>query len=108
MRDLDEKKLGLLFNEYYYCIYEDITSDFIILDSQDRWIGEKYCCFSNSEYATWIYKRDDDIFMKVTPMFKYFDEDYNTKKYSKFVEEYSDILSTVITFQQLKKYQKFY
>ena len=103
---LDEKKLGLLFNEYYYCIYEDIISDNIILDDQNRWIGEKYCCFSNSEYTTWLYKNNDNIVIKVTPMFKYFDEENNHTQYLKFVEEYADVFNTAVTFQQLIKFSE--
>ena len=100
---LEEKKLGLLFNEYYYCIYEDIISDSVILDDNNGWIGEKYCCFSNFQFATWLYKNDGNIAIKVTPMFKYFDMDNNRTQYLKFVEEYVDIFNTTITFHQLIK-----
>lgn len=99
---LDEKDLGLLLNEFYYCLYENITRNSIILDNQERWIGEKYCCFSNSDCATWIYKYNDNIVLKVTPMFRGFDKDNYFNQYLKFTKGYSDIFCTTITFNQLK------
>lgn len=100
---LNETKLGLLYNEYFYCIYEGLVSDNIIFDQENKWIGEKYTCFSNKNYATWLYTHNNNIIMKVTPMFKYFDEDNNSKQYLKFIRDYSDLFKTTIDLHQLEK-----
>lgn len=92
--NLNENKLGILLNNYYRGFYENQFDDNLIFDNQERWIGEKYCCFSSLEYVTWIYKYDGNIIMKVTPVFRGFEKD-------DFVQEYNDIFREVLSLQQL-------
>lgn len=53
--NLNESTLRILLNDYYRWLYENKYQNNLILDNHGYWIGEKYCCYSNSEYATWIY-----------------------------------------------------
>ena len=99
--DLDENKLGILLNNYYRGIYEDQFEDSLILDDQERWIGEKYCCFFSLECATWIYQYNGNVIMKVTPIFCGFEEDDYAQKYYRFVQEYNDIFRETVSLQQL-------
>lgn len=98
---LDEKNLGLLLNEYYRYVDEENVKDKLILDGQNRWIGEKYCCFTNEGYATWLYKYNENMVMKVTPLFMGFEKNNYMQEYSEFIKEYRDVLSINVTFQQL-------
>ncbi len=98
-----EQKLGILQNEYYYCLNENISNEDIILDENDEWIGEKYCCFTTPEYSTWIYKKGDRFHLMVTPMFRYFDEENNRELYLNFINEYKNIFFSEISSVQLKK-----
>ena len=99
--DLDENRLGILLNDYYRGTYENQFPDSLILDNQERWIGEKYCCFLSLEYATWIYRYDENIIIKVTPIFCGFEEDDYVKEYYKFVQEYNDVFREMVLLQQL-------
>ena len=99
--DLDENELGILLNDYYKGICENKFQSSLILDNQERWIGEKYCCFSGSEYATWIYRYNRDIIIKVTPIFHGFEEDDYAQEYCRFIQEYNDIFRERVSLQQL-------
>lgn len=99
--NLNENKLGILLNNYYRGFYENQFDDNLIFDNQERWIGEKYCCFSSLEYVTWIYKYDGNIIMKVTPVFRGFEKDDFVQEYCKFIQEYNDIFREVLSLQQL-------
>lgn len=101
-RIMDEK-IGILQNEYYYCMYEDICNEDIILEDEEVWIGEKYCCFSTPEYSTWIYKKNGKIYVRITPMFRYFEEENNSELYLDFVNNYQDIIFSEIPLDQLEK-----
>lgn len=103
---LNESELGLLYNVYFYCNNEELVDDSIILDNQGSWIGEKYAFFSNQNYTTWFYKYNNNIMMKVTPMFQYFDEGNNSIQYKKFIKEYSDIFKTVIDLSKIEEMLK--
>jgi len=98
---MDETKLGMLLNDYYRGIYEDNFDENVILDSQERWIGEKYCWFINSGYATWIYQYGGRIIMKVTPIFYGFEEDDYIQEYCKFKQEYKDIFREQVLLEQI-------
>lgn len=104
--DLDENKLGILLNNYYRGIYENQFQDSLVLDNQGRWIGEKYCCFFGSEYVTWIYRYDEDIIMKVTPVFGGFEEAGYVQEYYKFVQEYKDVFREIISLPELINMKK--
>ena len=73
----------------------------MILDNHGYWIGEKYCCYSNSEYATWIYYYGGSIVMKVTPVFNGFENEGYVQEYYKFIQEYKDIFRGIVSLQQL-------
>ncbi|KAB1438061.1 hypothetical protein [Candidatus Galacturonibacter soehngenii] len=98
-----EQKLGVLQNEYYYCLNENISNKDIIMDENDEWIGEKYCCFTTSEYSTWLYKKGGKFYLMVTPMFRYFDEENNRELYLEFINEYRNIFFSEILLEQLEK-----
>jgi len=98
---LDEKELGLQLNKYYYTIYEDIENNTLIKNKQGEWLGEKYCCFSTIQYATWLYKYSNKIILKVTPIFTKFENDNFFDEYSNFIKEYIDIFNIEITKKQL-------
>lgn len=98
---LDETKLGMLLNDYYQGVYEGDFDENIILDSRDRWIGEKYCWFINSKYATWMYQYSEGIIMKVTPVFYKFEEDDYVQEYCKFKQEYKDVFREQISSEQI-------
>lgn len=99
--NLSETKLGILLNDYYRGLYENDFKETITLDYQEQWVGEKYCWFINSEYATWIYQYGGNVIMKVTPVFCGFEEDNYVQKYSKFNQEYKDIFREQVSLQQL-------
>ena len=103
---LDEKSLGVLLNEYYRCINEDQIQDNIVFDNQGHWIGEKFYYFSSLEYVTWIYIYDASIIMKVTPIFRGFEKDNYFKEYNKFIKEYKDVFTEIISLQQLRYVKK--
>lgn len=98
---LDETKLGILLNEYYWGLYEGDLDENIILDSQERWIGERYCWFINSEYATWLYKYCGKIIMRVTPIFSGFEEDDYVQAYCNFTQKYKDIFRGQLSLEQI-------
>lgn len=100
--ELNEKSLGLLLNEYYYELYENIENKNIVKNERDCWIGEKYCCFSTNQHAVWMYKIYEKIVLKVTPIFTKFDEDDFFDEYLNFIESYSDIFSGEITIKQIE------
>lgn len=98
---LEDNKLGLMLNEYYYNLYENRNSTNIILNPNGTWIGEKYCCFSTPKCATWIYKICEKVVIKVTPVFSHFEKDDYKRLYSDFIKNYKDIFKGFITKQQL-------
>lgn len=100
---LDEKKIGLLLNEYYRYLYEEQIQENIILNNQGQWIGERYCCFVGLNYATWLYEYTGNLIMKVTPIFDGFEDDDFKKEYSEFVKKYEDIIKKVVSLQELRK-----
>lgn len=104
--NLNEKSLGVLLNEYYRCLYENQMQEVIVLDNQGQWVGEKYNCFSNLEYATWIYKYAGNIIIKVTPIFGGFEEDDYIQEYKQFIKNYEDVFKETISLQQLKTVKK--
>ena len=75
-------------------IYENEIQDNLILDNQEYWTGEKYCCYVSLEYATWIYYYGGSIVMKVTPVFNGFENEG-------YVQEYKDIFQGIVSLQQL-------
>lgn len=99
--NLDENSLGILLNDYYRGIYENQFQDSLILDNQERWIGQKYCFFISLEYATWIYRYDENIIMKVTPIFCGFEEYGYVQEYDRFIQEYKDVFKEKLSLQQL-------
>lgn len=99
--NLDESTLGILLNDYYRWLYENKYQNNLILDNQGYWIGEKYCCYSNSGYATWIYCYGENIVMKVTTVFDGFEEEDYAKEYYKFTQEYKDVFKEFVSLQQL-------
>ncbi len=99
---LNEKKLGLLLNEYYYELYEDIENENIIKNERGWWIGERYCCFSTNQYATWLYKINENMVLKITPIFTGFGEDDFFDEYLNFIKNYSDIFNGEITIKQIE------
>ena len=99
--NLDESKLGILLNNYYMSIYENEIQDNLILDNQEYWTGEKYCCYVSLEYATWIYYYGGSIVMKVTPVFNGFENEGYVQEYYKFIQEYKDIFQGIVSLQQL-------
>lgn len=100
---LPEKELGMLQNKYYYYLNENIYSEDIILDEDDEWIGEKYCCFSTPEYSTWLYKKEGKFYLRVTPMFQFFDDENNIEIFRNFINGYKDIFFSEIFLEQLEK-----
>lgn len=100
---LEEKMLGLLLNEYYRCSYEEQLQEGIVLDEHGRWIGERYCCFTYLNCATWIYRYGENIIIKVTPIFCGFEEDDYTEEYIDFVVNYKDIFKEIASLQELRK-----
>lgn len=98
------KDLGLLQNEYYYCIFEDniINDDTIVQDDNGEWIGTKYCCFETKEYSTWLYKIKDTIQLKVTPNYYGFLKSIPSLEYNEFVKTYKDIITIDISVEELQ------
>ena len=103
---LNEREIGLLFNEYYYSLFNNIESNKIVLDDTGEWIGSRYCCFSNQRHATWIYKYGGNIYIKVTPVFMEMDKDNNQEDYNKFIANYADIFTGNITYEELEDISK--
>ena len=103
---LDEKMLGISLNDYYRGIYEEKIPDHLTLDWQGRWIGEKYCYFQVPEYATWIYRYDEKVILKVTPFFDRFAEDDYVQEYDKFIRKYNDVFREHVSSQQLENMKK--
>ena len=99
---LEEKSLGLLLNEYYRCSYEEQLQEGIVLDEHGQWIGERYCCFTYLNCATWVYRYAENIIIKVTPIFCGFEEDDYTEEYSDFVVNYKDIFKEISSLQELR------
>lgn len=99
-KELDEKKIGVLLNEYYRMLYENKIQSDIILDAKGNWIGEKYCCFINLKYATWMYNYNGDIILKVTPIFREFENNFYIIRYKKFIKEYKDLFRRIVSLQQ--------
>lgn len=95
-----EAKLGILLNEYYSGLYRGEIDENIVLDYQGQWIGEKYCWFINSGYATWMYKYHGKIIMRVTPIFSGFDEEY-VQEYNHFIWKYKDIFREQLSLEQI-------
>lgn len=104
--ELNEKCLGILLNEYYHGIYANKTNKDIVLDVHGQWVGEKYCCYLSLQYATWIYKYNGNIIMKVTPVFHRYEENAYVEKYNNFVKEYRDLFREIISSRQLKDLKK--
>lgn len=100
---IDEEKIGLLLNEYYRCIYVEQMMEKIILNNQGQWIGEKYCLFTSQNNATWLYEYEGDFILKVTPIFKGFEEDDFMDKYTEFILNYKDIKTCTIDKIQFEK-----
>lgn len=99
--DLDERRLGILQNDYYRVLFEnDFQNDFI-LDSQGFWRGERYCCYMSTQYATWIYRYNGKIILKVTPVFVGFEEKGYMLKYDKFVKGYKDAFRDFVSLHEL-------
>ena len=103
---LDEKMLGISLNDYYRGIYEEKIPDHLTQDRQGRWIGEKYCYFQVLEYATWIYRYDKKVILKVTPFFGRFAENDYVQQYDKFIRKYNDVFREPVSSQQLENMKK--
>lgn len=77
-----------------------MKKEYILIES------EKYCCFLGLEYAAWIYRYDENIIVKVTPVFGEFEEDDYVQEYYKFIREYNDVFRAVISLQELINMKK--
>lgn len=73
-----------------------------IIDGE--WIEERYCCFSAKEYATWIYKFKNSIYLMVTRVFREFGEDDIEEKYSIFINQCLTVFSTKISYADLENF----
>ena len=98
---LNERDIGILLNSYYYEMDEGQTSDKIILDENEVWIGEKYSYLMSNNYVTWFYKYNDNIILKITPIFHSEDEENDYVEYSRFIENYKDIFRDKISLEQI-------
>ena len=97
---IDIENIGLLQNKYYYCISQEIPlSKYseLILDDNQEWIGLKYSCFEAKKFSTWLYKRDNKINVKITPLFDNYFYEFSIIEYKKFVKNYRDIMDFEIT-----------
>lgn len=99
--NLDESKLGILLNDYYRGFYGNKHQNNLILDNNGYWIGEKYCCYSNQKYATWIYCYGGNIVIKVTTVFGGFGKEGYAREYYKFIQKYKDTFRGFVSLQQL-------
>ncbi|MDU4862632.1 MAG: hypothetical protein E6356_17975 [Terrisporobacter othiniensis] len=103
---LNEFELGKGYNDYLYTIFENIDNEDIIFTKDGEWIGEKYCCFSTKEYATWIYKFKNSIYLMVTRVFQEFEEDDIESAYSMFINEPLTVFTTKISCIDLENFFK--
>jgi len=104
--DLEEERIGLLLNKYYQGLYENVIKNEIILDKRGQWIGEKYLCYVNSEFATWIYRYNNRMVFRITPIFQGFEKDNYIQDYNQFMLQYKDILKDVVSVEELEGIKK--
>ena len=97
------ENLGIDLNNYYYFLNYEINNYNLIVDENGNWIGEKYNCFCNNKYATWIYKFDNKIYLEVTPLFDFFKYDTNDLEYKIFIRKYKRVIITEVDFKVLIK-----
>ena len=100
-KSLNESKIGLLLNNYYFELDEAQTSYKIVLDDNESWIGEKYHYLMSNDYATWLYTYRGNIILKVTPVFHSDNEEIDCIEYNRFLESYKDIFRDEISLEQL-------
>lgn len=93
--------LGIDLNNYYYFLNYEINNFSLIVDENGNWIGEKYNCFCNNKYATWIYKFDNKIYLEVTPLFDFFKYDANDLEYKIFIRKYKRVIIVELDFEIL-------
>lgn len=98
--DLDEDKLGILLNIYYKTIYDELEDDRISINEFNEWIGEKYVLFLSKIYVTWLYEKQDNYVIKITPIFN--NDEYG-EEFEKFLLNYKDILCMEIHSDDLNK-----
>lgn len=103
---LNESKLGIFLNDYYRGTYEGQYDKHLILDEHRHWIGELYYCMQSIEYTTWLYQYEEDMILKVTPVFTGFEEDDFTDTYRKFAKNYKDTFRQTITLEEVVRAER--
>ncbi|MBA3537478.1 MAG: hypothetical protein H0T84_12880 [Tatlockia sp.] len=83
------KNLGYLANEYFN---ESPNEKLVLTENNQTWIGMNYSLWSPREVGTWIYNRDAEIFLEVTPLYRWHfsdpEEGENFITYEEFLKNY--------------------
>lgn len=102
------KDIGYLWNEYLQK-KRNVIFEYITIDNVNRWVGEHYLLWeASSKLATWLYYKDDSIYLEITPVWQLtkpgMDEDYIS--YEEFIKNYKPILTIKIDKDNAKQILK--
>lgn len=91
---LPELEIGKLSNDSYQDLDDGLVYE------EGNWIGTKYNVWSSNYYETWLYNKNGEIYLQVTPVYKWHFSEAKSKdnfsSYSQFVKEYKIIYKTKI------------
>ncbi|MCI5654906.1 MAG: hypothetical protein MR300_00415 [Ruminococcus sp.] len=105
---LDPNFLGKQLNEYYYQIWTEKKNQNIILNEEGLWIGEKYCCFTYNDCATWIYKYNDELYLLITKLYNNFCNIDELNDFQLFIKNYNDFCKYNITIEELQYLKRYF
>jgi len=80
------------------------------LENSSCWVGLNYHLFEYKEYDTWLYNKDGEIYLKITPSYQWhFDEPQKNENfipYEEFIKNYKPLVILKIDKEQAEEWLK--
>lgn len=103
-----DKNIGYIWNQYL--IDEKHNLKYSILpDGSKQWVGLDYCLWNGFEFESWLYEKDSQIILEVTPLFRwnrYLPEEENQLSYEKFMSIYKPAVVRVLSRETVSQWYK--
>lgn len=105
---LNPNRLGEQLNRYYFQIWTNMNFDDLVISQENFWIGEKYCCFTCNNYATWIFIYNNSMQLLITRLYGDFTNIDCTDDFQVFIKSNQDVFKSDILMDDLVSLRSFF